>query len=270
MCAVLLQMNTLGNQKDEVKANLFARRILLCRHRMGLSQNELSDKIGVSLRTVQLWEAGTSLPQPKKMRKLSDVTGQPIPWLLGEGPLEATTTPPSAPLALMDNPVALPPNDGLPSVAIIESLLSSAPNATRPQPATQFFPRRAPVVSWAKAGDGGNFGDLCAQINESVDTDCADTNAYALIIEGDSMMPEFKPGDRVVFMPNTSPQNGDVVVARLERTGDVFFKIFHQAGTIGEFVRLTSYNPAYPPLEYPLMEFRFIHPMHSMVRRRRR
>lgn len=208
----------------------FAETILTARKRLGLTQGELAEKLGVSLRAVQTWESGESKPQLSKLRKLSEILEIPLHALVGEA---------------------------------VKS------NATQPVPASLMFPRRVPVVSWAKAGFGGDFGNLAVQIDEWLHTDCKDPNAYALIIEGDSMMPEFKPGDRVIFMPNVEPRNGDIVVARLAKTGDVFFKLFHRIGKNGEIVRLTSFNPAYPPLEYRIDEFEFIHPMHSMVRLRR-
>lgn len=145
------------------------------------------------------------------------------------------------------------------------------PYSSAVRPAPKLSPTHGvPVVSWARAGMGTNFHDVAEQIDEWLETDSKDPNAYALIIEGDSMMPEFKPGDRVIFEPNLEAQNGDVVVARLYDTGQVYFKLFHLAGPVGDQVRLTSFNPAYPPLEYPKQAFRFIHPMRSMVRYRRR
>lgn len=126
------------------------------------------------------------------------------------------------------------------------------------------------MVSWATAGLGGNFADLAEQIDEYLESDTKDPNAYALIIEGDSMQPDFRTGDRVIFEPNRPPHNGDVVVARLHDNGHVYFKLFHTFGAHADMVRLTSFNPAYPPLEYPRAAFRFLHPMHSMVRRFRR
>lgn len=209
----------------------FSHRLIESRQRLGLTQSELADKVGVTLRAIQLWEAGKAMPQISKLRRLSQALGVPIQWLIQKEPQKG--------------------------------------NATAPVEIKQMFPRRVPVVSWANAGKGGDFVDLAVQIDEYLDTDCRDPNAYALIIEGDSMMPEFKPGDRVIFMPNVEPKNGDVVVARLAKTGDVFFKLFHRVGRNGEIVRLTSFNPAYPPLEYHIKEFAFIHPMHSMVRLRR-
>ena len=40
------------------------------------------------------------------------------------------------------------------------------------------------------------------------------TNALAFEIKGDSMAPEFNPGDRVIIDPNVNPQAGDYVVAK--------------------------------------------------------
>jgi SOS-response transcriptional repressor LexA len=244
-------MNRSVQLKRAEYMHYFAPRIRGCRQQLGLNQTEFASQLGVSLRAVQLWESGAALPQPKQMRAISALLNLPIPWLLGEQPGPAPGGPFAAP-----------------------GEASVRPGRSRRHapltPLKQVFPRRVPVVSWACAGCGGDFADLAGQINEWLDTDCADANAYALIIEGDSMLPEFKSGDRVVFLPNTLPQNGDVVVARLDKTGDVFLKLFHQTGPRGERVRLTSFNPAYPPLEYPLKEFRFIHPVHSLVRQRRR
>ncbi|MGC8829417.1 MAG: LexA family protein [Verrucomicrobiia bacterium] len=219
-------------KKREVDFKNFANLVYEVRKRIGLTQSEFAQKTRVSLRTVQLWEKGIAFPRQSALRKLSEITGLPIDAFLGAN--VATS------------------------------------NATQPVPIKSMFPKRVPVVSWAKAGLGGDFGNLAAQIDEWIDTDCSDPQAYALIIEGDSMMPEFKPGDRVIFMPNVEPRNGDVVVARLAKSGDVLFKLFHRTGPNGEIVRLTSFNPVYPPLEYQINEFEFIHPMHSMVRIRNR
>ncbi len=123
-------------------------------------------------------------------------------------------------------------------------------------------PRLVPVVSWARAGsEGFNYGDLSEQIDERVETDCRDENAYALIVEGDSMEPRFLAGDRVICAPNSEPRNGDFVVARLKESGSVLFKRFKRAGHNGDTIRLESLNPDYDTVEYPANAFRIIHPV---------
>lgn len=128
--------------------------------------------------------------------------------------------------------------------------------------------RLAPVVSWASAGFGGAYDDLANQIEEWVETVSRDPNKYALIVDGDSMSPKYEPGDRIVVEPNSEAQNGDVVVARLSESGEVFFKLYHEVEK-GR-VRLSSYNPLFPPIQREKIEFRFIHPVVELKRFTRR
>jgi len=102
--------------------------------------------------------------------------------------------------------------------------------------------RRAPVVSWAAAGQARAYEDLANQIEETVETECRDANAFAIIIEGDSMEHKFYAGDRVVFAPNSEPRNGDAVVAKLQ-DGRVLFKYFYRTGPEGGRIKLVSENP---------------------------
>lgn len=217
------------------------------REALGLSQQKLADKAGVALRTIQNWENPASKePQPAKLSKVAQALNVSIDYLLGktEGKWDQT---------LSDEPTKY-----------------RLGNASDVMMLTELAPHKVPVVSWAKAGAGISYHDLAEQIDEYVLSDAPDPNAYALIIEGDSMEPEYKSGDRVIFLPNQEARNGDVVVARVAESGEVYFKLFHTFGPRNEKVRLTSYNTIYPTLEFDRKDFRFIHPMHSMWRKRRR
>jgi SOS-response transcriptional repressor LexA len=216
--------------KDEEKAQKFSNRLIGCRKAKAWSQEELAEKSGVSLRSIQMWEKGATMPQGSKMRRLSAALAISIPYLLGE---EDSAKPPES--------------------------------NVRIEPKGKMY--QVPVVSWASAGGGGNFSDLCEYLDEKVETDCPDPNAYSLIVEGDSMEPRLCPGDRVVIAPNIEARNGDMVVARLRESGSALLKLFHQVGKKGELVRLTSYNPAYPALEHPRKDFRFVQPIWGMLRR---
>lgn len=129
--------------------------------------------------------------------------------------------------------------------------------------------RRVPVVSWAAAGEARAYEDLANQIEETVETDCRDQNAFSIIIEGDSMEHKFYAGDRVVFAPNSEPRNGDAVVAKLT-DGRVFFKYFFRTGPEGQRVKLSSENPNYGPMEFDRSELAFIYPAWEVKRRLRR
>lgn len=125
---------------------------------------------------------------------------------------------------------------------------------------------RAPVVSWASAGIGGDFSDLAEHLDEFVETDCSDPNCYALIVEGKSMEPELRAGDRIVIAPNMEAKSGDVVVARLAESGQVFLKVleFLKSGK----VKLSSYNKDFREIELSREEFRFIQPVYGLANRR--
>jgi SOS-response transcriptional repressor LexA len=126
--------------------------------------------------------------------------------------------------------------------------------------------REVPVVSWGNAGLGGAYDDLAEQIAERVSTTCQDPNAYALIVEGISMLPDLLPGDRIVVNPNGEARHGDIVVARLAETGQVFLKRVEFLP--GDKVRLRSTNTAYGSHEFRRDEFRFIQPIWGISERR--
>lgn len=102
-----------------------------------------------------------------------------------------------------------------------------------------------------------------------METDCKDPNSFAIILEGDSMETKFLAGDRVVFLPNSEPRNGDPVVAKLE-DGRVFFKYYYRTGPEGARVKLVSENANYGPMEFDRAEFAFIYPAWEVKRKLRR
>ena len=69
----------------------------------------------------------------------------------------------------------------------------------------QFDPAFREILSHSPAAFGTSFmiprayEDLANQIEEAVESDCKDANAFAIIIEGDSMETKFYAGDRVVY-----------------------------------------------------------------------
>lgn len=120
--------------------------------------------------------------------------------------------------------------------------------------------REIPVVSWAAAGDAKDFQDLATQIDETVGSHVTDPNAFAVIIEGDSMEPEFKAGDRVVVAPNLEARNGDIVLAKLAK-GGVLLKKYFRKGPEGEKVKLESANKEYRDLEIATKDVSFVYPV---------
>lgn len=214
----------------------FCKNLKLLRLRLGLTQEQMAEKLGFSTSSIAHWETLPKLPTPRKLKIIAEKLGCSIPYLMGDIEAQDIASAENAPSS------SKPPEN--------------AAAKKNPESAS----RAVPVVSWARAGEASDYGDLCNQIDESIFTDCRDPNAFALIIEGDSMEPKFEAGYRVVFSPNNEPRNGDFVVARLKEGHGVLFKRFRRTGNEGQVVRLESLNPAYAALEFPLSAFHFIYP----------
>lgn len=127
--------------------------------------------------------------------------------------------------------------------------------------------RKIPVVSWAAAGKANDYEDLANQIEETVECDIRDPNAFALIVEGDSMEKEIMAGDRIIFSPGSEPRNNDVVVVRL-KDGGVMVKRYRSKGP--DKFQLESNKEEYPMLEVLRSATRYIYPAIEIHRRLRR
>ena len=96
--------------------------------------------------------------------------------------------------------------------------------------------------------------------------------AFALEIKGDSMQPDFKPGDRVIIDPGISPQPGDFVVAK-NGNEEATFKKYRPRGmdASGNVVfELVPLNEDYPTMRSDVVHIRIVGTMveHRKYRRR--
>ncbi len=121
-----------------------------------------------------------------------------------------------------------------------------------------------PVISWAKAGIATSYEEIPQDWQTTLHSDCPDARAFGLVLEGDSMEPKFSQGDLVVVMPQMRPRPNGLVVANLAERG-VVFKVFTPQA--GHSVRLSSYNPAYPPIEVVPQNLAWIYPAYEVRRR---
>jgi SOS-response transcriptional repressor LexA len=200
------------------------KQLAIIRKRLDVTQADIADAIGTSPSAVLHWENNKFEISPKNLEKLCLALNCKPEHLTGEVPIP----------------------DDLP-IKLFQSI--------KTQPI-----RMVPVVSWAKAGHASDYSDLCNQLDEMVPTFSQDPNAFALILEGDSMQPNFQAGDRVVFEPNSQPRTGDYVVARLAESFGVYFKKLRFTGDEGRKVQLISTNSDYKTLEYDATAFSFLYP----------
>jgi SOS-response transcriptional repressor LexA len=126
------------------------------------------------------------------------------------------------------------------------------------EPVTSVLPREVPVINSVAAGYPTEFTDLgyparfADEYVRSPDVD--DPDAFAARVVGDSMLPEYREGDIVIFSPVRPVKSGMDCFVRLERDHESTFKrIFFQerrspgalAVEEGEWIRLQPLNPAF-------------------------
>ncbi|WP_332687381.1 S24 family peptidase [Devosia sp.] len=119
--------------------------------------------------------------------------------------------------------------------------------------------RTVPLLGLAQAGTGGFFdsaGFPAGQGWDEIDLPSpGEGGIYALEVQGDSMEPLYREGDRIVVSPTEQVRRGDRVVVKT-RDGEVMAKIlFRQTG---KQIELHSLNPAYAPRIFDLVDIEWI------------
>jgi phage repressor protein C with HTH and peptisase S24 domain len=105
-----------------------------------------------------------------------------------------------------------------------------------------------PLLGLAQAGSGGFFDSAGFPAGQGWDEialpSAGEAGIYALEVQGDSMEPLYREGDRIVVSPTEQVRRGDRVVVKT-KDGEVMAKVlFRQTG---RQIELHSLNPAYGP-----------------------
>lgn len=112
--------------------------------------------------------------------------------------------------------------------------------------------RRIPLINYVQAGELTEIGvSFSGEAMEYLLTDLRLSDySFALEIQGDSMSPEFRPGDRIIVDREVCPRPGDFVVAR-NGGYEATFKKYRPRGiseTGKEVFELVPLNEDYPTL----------------------
>jgi phage repressor protein C with HTH and peptisase S24 domain len=120
--------------------------------------------------------------------------------------------------------------------------------------------KNIPLIGIAQAGSQGFFDDAGFPIGGSWDEipfpDVADSNAYALEIQGASMQPVYRDGDLVLVSPVANIRRGDRVIVKTKE-GEVLAKQLLRRSA--RKIELQSLNPDYEDRAFDMEQILWIH-----------
>jgi SOS-response transcriptional repressor LexA len=212
-----------------MKENMGQRIERLLGDKNGGNQSELARFVGVSPQAVQQWIAGETSPRGKNLERAADFLNvSPAELRFGQQPTKNI-----APAAV-----------GTRQIPLISCVQAGM---------------------WTEIADSYEPGDAADWL--LTDLELSD-NAFALEIKGESMLPDFREGDRVIIDPAVVPNPGDFVVAK-NGEHEATFKKYRPRGMNerGEqVIELVPLNPDFPSLRSDTSPFAIIG---TMVEHRR-
>lgn len=99
-----------------------------------------------------------------------------------------------------------------------------------------------PLLGMAQAGVGGFFDDGGFPVGQGWEQIDFPENIFALQVSGDSMLPLYRHGDKIIVQRDVTCRKGDRVVVRTS-DGEVMAKVLHRKTT--RQVELVSLNPSH-------------------------
>lgn len=120
-------------------------------------------------------------------------------------------------------------------------------------------PSAVPLIGFAQAGAGGFFDDAGFPVGQGWEQvefpRRPGEGAYALTVQGDSMLPLYRDGDVLIVDPGSTIRRGDRVVVKTTG-GEVMAKLLQKQTT--KVVELSSMNAAHPDRTIPVAEVEWI------------
>lgn len=116
-----------------------------------------------------------------------------------------------------------------------------------------------PLLGYAQAGAGGFFEDAGFPSGQGLDLielpSRSTENAYALQVQGDSMLPLYRDGDVLIVEPSATVRKGDRVVVKTNG-GEVMAKVLDRRTP--KIVELLSLNPEHPRREVAAVDIEWL------------
>ncbi len=129
----------------------------------------------------------------------------------------------------------------------------------RPQDRLPLPASTVPLIGFAQAGAGGFFDDAGFPAGQGWDLvevpSATRDGTYALQVQGDSMLPLYRDGDRLIVDPAATVRRGDRVVVKTAE-GEVMAKVLEQR--TARAIELRSINPDHPTRHVAMAEVEWI------------
>lgn len=205
-------------------------RIRIKREALGLTQDELSKKLGYKSRSsVNKMENSRELPL-KKVEKMANVLGCSPAYLMG---WDESTSPSLQSTATM---------------VMEESVYETKTNKSHSKSS---IPHKVPVLGYVRAGIPLNAVEEILDWEEIPEKWLESGDEYfALSIKGDSMEPKFSEGDVAIIRKQDDVESGDIAIILVNGDDATCKKVMKYSGG----VRLVPWNPAYEVLDFSNQE----------------
>ncbi|MCA9290479.1 MAG: helix-turn-helix domain-containing protein [Phycisphaerales bacterium] len=246
------------------------------RRRAGLTQDALAERIGCSKSQLSLMETGKRSVSPARARNLEDALDlhdgrlvAAVAWDQTPGEVKARVS--------ASQRFAERLRDAARRGERLEDLLETGELARLVEGAVgnvadiRPVGRPIPVINAVAAGYPREFTDLDFPASVADDyvacPDVTDPHAFAARVVGDSMEPDYREGDIVVFSPALATPSGADCFVRLERDAETTFKRIFYEPTDARTIRLQPLNNRYPPRECDRQDIAGIYAAAYVMRR---
>lgn len=215
-------------------------RVKKARKHAGLTQVQLAKKVDTSQGAISDIENGRN-KESSSLYDIAKATGVSADWLINNhGEMLDKSETPSieelrAQIAKMQSQ-----SEG--------SLLSTPADTTTASMANASD--KVPILSWVAAGSWSNVEPVTMAdgIGKAPKPDKLSKNGFALIVQGESMLPKFDPGDIIYVEPTTglfALKNNDLVIVQCNDDTEATFKQL-VIGEKSDDMYLRPLNPDWP------------------------
>lgn len=225
-------------------------RIRELREERGLKQVDLANELGVRQNTLSTWETGRYEPDNEMLRKIAEHFQVSVDYILGKSPVRNFPTTQIDTLRMIRLVRTVEQMDQ----EQFDETLTRAENILTGQVDQGVGVHKIPVLGSVPAGIPIEAIEDVLDWEEIPASMCnGDKEYFALKVQGDSMWPDYLPGDIVIVRKSPVCENGNVCVVYINGYDATLKQVTFQGdGSL----TIVPRNPSYPPRTFSREEVR--------------